>query len=126
MVLENDINTEHNKRTPKRSGTFHHIPHISLVHCMKTTTMRFNRTSAKPAGSQLTELCCELNGIGSGPSPPTYPRANSLRLVEDGDTTLVGAKALAVLAKAAIVNKNFVMMGSNGKDDDEGMYWYCV
>ena len=32
----------------------------------------------KPAGSQFTDDCCELNGIGSGPSPPTYPLANSL------------------------------------------------
>ena len=66
-------------------------------------------TSAKPHGSQLTEEPCELNGIGSGPSPPTYPFANSFREVEDL-TELAGAKALADPASAATVNKNLVMV----------------
>lgn len=57
----------------------------------------------------MTEDPCELNGIGSGPSPPTYPLANSLSEVDDF-TELDGAKAVADPASAATVNKNLVMV----------------
>ena len=57
----------------------------------------------------MTEDPCELNGIGSGPSPPTYPLANSLSEVDDF-TELDGAKAVADPASAAMVNKNLVMV----------------
>jgi hypothetical protein len=56
-------------------------------------------TSANPHGSQLTEEPCELNGMGSGPSPPTIPLANAFKAVEDLEVW-VGAKALAAPASA--------------------------
>lgn len=66
-------------------------------------------TSAKPAGSQLTDVDCELKGIGSGPSPPTYPLANSFKATEDF-TDADGAKALADPARAATIKRNLVMV----------------
>lgn len=57
----------------------------------------------------MTEEDCELKGMGSGPSPPTYPLANSFRAVEDL-TEAVGEKALADPASAARVKINLVMV----------------
>jgi hypothetical protein len=75
-------------------------------------------TSAKPAGSQLTEDDCELKGIGSGPSPPTYPRANSFKAI-DAFPDVAGAKALADPAMAATVTRNlFMVAGFQGKKWD--------
>jgi hypothetical protein len=50
--------------------------------------------------------------MGSGPSPPTYPRANSFNsVVAPRVDWLTGAKASAEAAiRAAAVNKNFVMV----------------
>jgi hypothetical protein len=64
----------------------------------------------------LTEVDCELKGIGSGPSPPTYPPANSFKEVEDF-TELAGAKALAEAARAATVNKNLAMVNEVPRKD---------
>jgi hypothetical protein len=74
-------------------------------------------TSAKPAGSQLTEDDCELKGMGSGPSPPTYPLANSFKAV-DAFPDVVGAKALAEPARAATVTRNLFMLA-----DSQGKKW---
>mmetsp|Transcript_5563 Transcript_5563/g.13418 ORF Transcript_5563/g.13418 Transcript_5563/m.13418 type:complete len:153 (-) Transcript_5563:24-482(-) len=66
---------------------YHYYPFAFPNTTTATTTILYHQyfsryrskhTSAKPAGSQFTDDCCELNGIGSGPSPPTYPLANSL------------------------------------------------
>lgn len=51
------------------------------------------RTSQKPAGSKFLEPVFPMN-IGSGPSPPTYPLANSFRL-EEVRVTCAGANAQA-------------------------------
>jgi hypothetical protein len=66
-------------------------------------------TSAKPAGSQFTDDDCELKGMGSGPSPPTYPLANSFK-ADDAFPDVAGAKALADPARAATVTRNLFMV----------------
>lgn len=75
-------------------------------------------TSEKPAGSQLTEDCCEEKGMGSGPSPPTYPLANSLRLVvvvAVVDPRVEGAKAVADPKTAAKSKQVLVVMVSRNR-----------
>ena len=63
----------------------------------------------KPKGSQFTEVPWALNGIGSGPSPPTYPFAKAFN--DDGEViVLTGANALAEPARAATVKKAFDMV----------------
>lgn len=61
-------------------------------------------TSENPNGSQFFEFCwIPANGIGSGPSPPTYPRQNASSAFKHVDdfTEDAGAKALADPAKTA-------------------------
>ena len=47
--------------------------------------------------------------MGSGPSPPTYPFANSLRL-EALRAVLAGAKALADATRADAIKRDFTMV----------------
>ena len=61
-------------------------------------------TPEKSNGSQFADVCWKENGIGSGPSPPTYPRQNdasSFRLVDVLPADIAGEKAFADPARAA-------------------------
>lgn len=77
----------------------------------------FCLTSEKPTGSQLTDDFCPLKGIGSGPSPPTYPLANSFNDVDALEEERAGAKAAAEPARAAIVNTNLAMVDGQERGD---------
>ena len=48
--------------------------------------------------------------MGSGPSPPTYPLANSFKL-EAVRAVLAGAKALADAKRADVIKRDFTMVG---------------
>ena len=59
-----------------------------------------NRTSEKPQGSKFLEVPVGAKGMGSGPSPPTYPLAKALIAVLTL-LWLAGAKAAAEAARVA-------------------------
>ena len=48
--------------------------------------------------------------MGSGPSPPTMPLANSLREVVETRAFFAGAKALAEATRAAVTKRDLTMV----------------
>jgi len=72
-------------------------------------------TSAKPTGSKFLAVFSpakKLNGIGSGPSPPTIPLANSYSADDDDDDT-DGGGANAVTLLVSMVTMSVVAATAN-------------
>jgi len=75
-------------------------------------------TSEKPTGSKFFDVFSppKLKGMGSGPSPPTMPLANSFNAIIDAfdkDEGAAGAKAVAVPAMVARMVAVSLAMMSN-------------
>ena len=82
----------------------------------KATDERDKLTSEKPTGSKFFDVFSppKLKGMGSGPSPPTMPLANSFKAIDDFEKDDAGgANAVAVPAMVARMVAVSLAMMSN-------------